>query len=347
MRTRPPIRTVALANWWRRVSASAGTRVVVWPQTAVPIALLLCACSGTPAAEKTVGEHFRATLANIDSWCKEQRIGPYLDRGDPEYRRKVRATDCDILKLEPQDWRTEATVTTAGQRYPVPERWLRTAAGRFAHSVELPSPHGVSDVYRAGMSGLEYFQALCEAEAGEFYFAEVSNVAGFRIDRPQSKHPSGYRDLVFHTNEWSLLSFRSAGELAETFSKQYAYIEIRSSNGNGSVFLNFSGISRPAKVVDKPTAPYLVTWRGIRRPNDWEHGIYGQEIIVVSLDPQKATAVKRLLTRYEPYGTKDARDVFPRPCPNDEGRMMGGAEEFIRQALKPRGANSVGRQDTI
>ncbi|MBK6632686.1 MAG: hypothetical protein IPG33_17575 [Betaproteobacteria bacterium] len=121
----------------------------------IVLALLLAACAPglsavTPEAGETVGETFRKVMAQIDANCRERKLGPY----EPEPRKTgVRNASCDILFLKPED-----PLSTAAQ-----------------------------DVLRPGMTGEEYFKALCEAEAGEWVFRTVGGVKGIRQLRPYSK----------------------------------------------------------------------------------------------------------------------------------------------------------------
>lgn len=135
---------------------------------AVALTGSLSACAGGERAlpGETVGETFRKVMAQIDAKCRERKLGPY----EPEPRKTgVRNASCDILFLKPEDP-------------------LSTPEGRFAHSIKLPAPHDVpKDVWRYGMSGEEYFQALCEAEAGEWVFRTVEGVEGVRQVRPYPK----------------------------------------------------------------------------------------------------------------------------------------------------------------
>lgn len=50
--------------------------------------------------------------------------------------------------------------------------------------IKWPAPPKES-VYRAGMDGREYFEALCKAEAGEFIYKTVDNVEGIYQIRPR------------------------------------------------------------------------------------------------------------------------------------------------------------------
>lgn len=54
--------------------------------------------------------------------------------------------------------------------------------------VKWPDPPRGS-VYRKGMSGFEYWQALCKAEAGEFIYRVVEDVEGLYMIRPRNEEP--------------------------------------------------------------------------------------------------------------------------------------------------------------
>src|ERR1043165_3552179 len=148
------------------------------------------------ASAETTGDRFRNVIADIDAWCKRNKIGPYLDKSDPEYRSKAPATDCNILKLEPRDWRGAKFVSVDGQPYPVPEGWLSTPEGKFAHSIKLPAPYDrAKEVYRPWMSAKSYFEALCREEAGEFIFQTVKDVEVVFEIRPREEARS---EQFFH-----------------------------------------------------------------------------------------------------------------------------------------------------
>src|SRR5262245_17844282 len=57
----------------------------------VGLAYGLCLISFFPhraLGEETVGDKFRKVIVEIDARCKREKRGPYLDRSDPEYRKK-------------------------------------------------------------------------------------------------------------------------------------------------------------------------------------------------------------------------------------------------------------------
>lgn len=280
------------------------------------------------AAEETAGQKFRAVLGNLEKWCKDNKVGPYLDRNDPEYRRKVGATDCDLLRLEPRDWREVKMVKLDSQPYPVPEHWLATPEGRFAHSIKLPTPHEQrKNVYREGMSAGEYFQALCRSEAGDFVFKAVEDVDGIaRMRRPEIGTDTISRHLyategTLGMSLWHLLSERddSGDVLVQPPHGRYHFVEVRSlprsesqdgfafrrlmrdpnrAVGTSVKYLPEGGtrIVRNEVIeegIPKPSARYGFTWRGVVRPNDRELGISGAELIVLDLARREVLGVRR------------------------------------------------------
>lgn len=96
-------------------------------------------------------------------------------------------------------------VTTKGQHYPVPERWLDSEEARITHDLVLPDsipqpvpfdfdsadgswfwPKSEREVARA------YFNHLCRTEAGEWILEKHENVDGFYIARPPRKLTESY-----------------------------------------------------------------------------------------------------------------------------------------------------------
>src|SRR5215510_13873626 len=85
---------------------------------------------------------------------------------------------------QPPPYKWTKFVQVDGQPEPVPEQWVSTSEGKFAHSIKIPNPVPKDSGYRSGMSSEEYFKHLCEKEAGEFIFKTVDNVDGFYFMRP-------------------------------------------------------------------------------------------------------------------------------------------------------------------
>ncbi|MBK9625016.1 MAG: hypothetical protein KA388_02340 [Rhodocyclaceae bacterium] len=97
----------------------------------------------------------------------------------------------------------EKFVSVAGQPLPVPEQWLQDEEARIAHSLKLPDavpkmlPFDFDKArWQALMPGkpnvaLQYFNHLCDNEAGEWIFRKAENVEGLYFARPQGMPGGG------------------------------------------------------------------------------------------------------------------------------------------------------------
>lgn len=303
---------------------------------AVVLASGLAACGGgvRPMPGETVGETFRKVMAQIDAKCRQEKKGPYLDPKDPEYKEKRRYTDCDILKLLPEDP-------------------LSTPEGRFAHSIKLPAPHDEpKDVWRPGMTGEEYFQALCEAEAGEWIFRTVEGVEGVRQVRPYHK-TNFYESLGTYlaaeiaVGEIVAHVDNPAGYLVSSGVKQwrtYQYLEIPISENYGS-----DNYSRHIKSLDVPQVPpvygvavinhvtpqsrYGYVWRGIERDRARENGILGSELLVLDLDSKEVLGYRRHFYRmYFDQNYLTSRQMFAGIC---KRKHFDSGFAFITRVVRP------------
>lgn len=299
---------------------------------AVALTGSLSACAGGERAlpGETVGETFRKVMAQIDAKCRQEKKGPYLDPKDPEYKEKRRYTDCDILKLLPEDP-------------------LSTPEGRFAHSIKLPAPHDVpKDVWRYGMSGEEYFQALCAAEAGEWVFRTVEGVEGIMALRPRKRvfdpifqhldvmeDPYGHTDGEAHKPEYMYVN-----------PERYDFYESLAADGQGITrYHGYDG--RELKSMKQEhgghrKAKYGYVWRGIQRTQDREHGIAGGELIVLDLDTKEVLGYRRGFARtFASLARRGVSWEFSPVCPRYEYR--GGRSKdfdfnywFIGKVLKSK-----------
>lgn len=293
------------------------SRFVSW----LSMASVLGACTtgltaGTPEPDETVGETFRKVMARIDAQCREEKKGPYLDPKDPQYKEKRRYTDCDILRLKPEDP-------------------LSTPEGRFAHSIKLPSPHDMpKDVWRAGMTGEEYFKALCEAEAGEWVFRTVEGVEGVLALRPRKRaddytyqHLYVMEDPYGHTDGEAYKP-----EYIYVKPERYDFFELPAADGQGvERFYGYDGREpKSMKQVrgDQRKAKYGYVWRGIQRPHDREHGIAGGELIVLDLDTQEVLGYRRGFARtFSSIARRGVSWEFTLVCPRYEYRG-GRSKDF-------------------
>lgn len=88
-------------------------------------------------------------------------------------------------------------VKVDGQPEPVPEQWLQDPEARIAHSLKLPDsvpkpvPFNFTVAwFKQQLPGtprvaVQYFNHLCETEAGEWIFRKVEKVEGLYFARPQ------------------------------------------------------------------------------------------------------------------------------------------------------------------
>ncbi|MFO1386566.1 MAG: hypothetical protein U1F55_10410 [Chitinivorax sp.] len=78
--------------------------------------------------------------------------------------------------------------TLTAQYAPHPEYWPYPDVP----PVKWPEAPNPPTLAKTGMSGKEYFQALCEREAGWFIYRTVEDVEGLYIVRPRGEEDSDY-----------------------------------------------------------------------------------------------------------------------------------------------------------
>ncbi len=292
--------------------------------------LSACAAGGRAIPGETVGETFRKVMAQIDDQCRKEKKGPYLDPEDPEYLEKRRYTDCNILKLKPDDS-------------------LATAEGRHAHSLKLPAPHDEpKDVWRAGMTGEEYFQALCEAEAGEWVFRTVEGVEEVAVLRPAPAlaietpreleiMEAPYEIQMMKHIHHEFLPPKGKYGILETFDEALKPVRIQSKGDYklGRVMTDANFRIVPSSVIK---ARYGITWRGISRQQDRENGIIGGELIVLDIASNAVMAFKRTFSiGYFDPRYPDSRMLWWKHCKVGGGTgAEGRAYRFVKRALVPR-----------
>jgi hypothetical protein len=98
------------------------------------------------------GERFRKAIKEIEAACAKRKLVSHELCGG-------------VAKLKPADP-------------------LATEEGRFAHSITIPNPVPADSGYKPGMTPQEYFEHLCETEAGAFIDKTVENVEGLYMMRP-------------------------------------------------------------------------------------------------------------------------------------------------------------------
>ncbi len=217
-------------------------------------------------------------------------------------------SSCAAQAPNPSTHRWTQFVQVEGQPEPVPVEWVATPEGRFAHSIKIPNPLPKDSGYRKGMTSEQYFEHLCKTEAGEFIYKTVDNVAGFYFMRPP-KRPTDddLKDRYKLEAPEIERTFQLRRALPEERGKifinpqwaQYSYVEEPNlAGGAGKLFIRVSGYKQdvsPMKteLVSELNSRYGLVWRGIKRLNDRELAIAGNEWIIVDLKNNEVLAVQR------------------------------------------------------
>lgn len=253
--------------------------------------------------------------AALEGYGKQYDLAKY-----EECRKKEpRNSRCEIYRLK---------------RLPAPEYWPY----HDKPPIKWPDPPKES-VYKSGMGPIEYWRALCKAEAGEFIYRTVKDVDAIYQIRPRPKEsayagrdryvmedPYGYIGSESGTLDnipgrvvgpgWG--SRKSAGKYPnfETPILQddihwtrhkYFHASLFQKLPTTKPYQRFSGYDGRDKnttqleYVDKLASKYGWTWRGIRRPLDREIGVAGGELAVVDLRSGEILGLRRgfILGAYE------------------------------------------------
>ncbi|MBK8016910.1 MAG: hypothetical protein IPK20_09475 [Betaproteobacteria bacterium] len=194
--------------------------------------------------------------------------------------------------------------------------------------MKWPEPP-VESVYREGMTPVEYWRALCKAEAGEFIYRTVEDVDGLYQIRPR-KHetlqqmadryvvedPYGTTNAEEETQQ-IFFSYVLPPEKWHLDRKGYSYIEsapldldaklpisgydksLQVPRPDGARFERYFGYRRRYMSDLKMEwdvrllSRYGFTWRGIRRPKDRELAVAGGELAVVDLKTNEIVGIRR------------------------------------------------------
>ncbi len=287
----------------------------------------------------------RALIKPLPAFDKNRREW-FGEKYDPERYVKCRlseggrtASDCDVFILRRHEW---------------PEYW--------------PDPKGVrpkwpdapkESVHWPLMPAKKYWEALCNAEAGEFVYKTVKGVEGFLMIRPRAAE-SGFaeRDKYVIEDGYGYLELGYPGRDIRPgtsfFAKStatYLFVEGGRTTPSGTpVKLRHEidaekirhRIEQDAKgvwsaeqfsrviEVDKFEARYGVIWRGIRRPNDSESGISGGELAVIDLSNGEVLALRR------GFAFKQGRSwLSSLGCPHMQREFLT-VTAFVRKVLEPK-----------
>lgn len=277
---------------------------------AFAITILFTGCANLSSPWTTVGAKFRADMAAFEKGCNKSAAS-----------RPAGDATCDFLKLQPRDWDHTVLVPVAGQPLPVPKEWVETPEGRFAYSIQLPSPLPLNSGYRSGMTSEEYFHHLCAHEAGQFVYKKIQNLDGIYQARPRKppgrelhhlyaiEDPGGYGLDGGRLSPWSgwigpkaydYLENPELGRISHMAALRWHQsveaIAPKDAVVSHLYYVQGGGMQAESLRREFKTsrgAKYGYTWRGIRREMDRELGIAGGELIALDFDTNEVLGVFR------------------------------------------------------
>ncbi|MFS2036842.1 hypothetical protein ACEN8I_22660 [Polaromonas sp. CT11-55] len=227
-------------------------------------------------------------------------------------------------------------------------------------------------------ASIRYFNHLCSTEAGEWIVKKVENVEGFYFARPQGAPTSDTLTdpygpempwiqrayvLTGDSLKWQgawfiqppLYNYRFVEQprrsvdwqkgITEPHVRLFGYTREPALEPNGKLSSIWKD-KTPMQVVDIPilTARYGYTWRGVKRPQDREHGIAGGELIIYDLQTKEVLAVRRqfLIASHNPRGEGKAMWEVAARCPQlREGPGSGEFTQFAFDVLQTTESSST------
>lgn len=294
-------------------------------------------CGPRYRVRRDSGREIPQSLGECGCLLQKNKIGPYLDRSDYESMRNAGATDCEVLKVKPFDLSAV----------------LATPEGKFAYSIKLPAPLDKPRVRRADYRSAEdYFQALCEREAGDTVIRKQIDVVGVAQLRMPMRKPmldglgsyseesSGTPFLAIHSNP--------PGHLVQRDAQLFHFMEIVTALSSDGLPLQ---ITRYTRGVDEATltskkllvetvsefkANFGYLWRGTPQFDDRENGIIGGELIVLNTDSREILGVRRIFYRDDVnLSIKDRVQWDSRRCPSVKTEGL----HFVVEILNPTKKN--------
>lgn len=260
---------------------------------------------------------------------------------------------CAAQVKKPHQW--TQFVHVEGQPEPVPVEWISTVEGKLAHSIKIPNPVARNTGYRRGMSAKDYFEHLCKQDAGEFVFKTVERVEGFAFIRPSKKPTDSelvdrFRLEAPNIERMFQLYGSTTADRSTIFVvpgvRLYRYIEESDPERRGFevAFGYETGSVRPkrSEYLQNRKSRYGLTWRGIKRQNDRENAIAGDEWIVIDLTTNEVLGVFRNYVR-----TGEARNsregiwwLNAIQCPSSRNLVSAGhlgqqLYAFVEKVLRP------------
>lgn len=198
----------------------------------------------------------------------------------------------------------------------------------------------------------EYYDHLCSTEAGEWIFKKVDNVESIYQMRPmlsQEEANKVFKDKYamedpadWSGQEGSAVAVYFIGKSTDSNHFKYYESMMGPKEMVNPVFIrdwrftrdpnypydapywkyfgedfNGNSIKKPkADPINKISAKFGYTWRGIKRPRDREFGIAGGELIVLDLQTNEILAVRRSFTKAQRnYNISDISWEVSPVCP--------------------------------
>jgi hypothetical protein len=237
------------------------------------------------------------------------------------------------------------------RRRPEPEYWPH--AGKVP-PIKWPDPPKES-VYRWWMSARQYFDALCKSEAGEFIYRTVDNVEGIYQIRPRVI-PTDYelQDRYVLNDPFGYVTGAFSGEPSRILVRpgRFSFVERihaypRIDGERSAPLVRIRGFARippdPYDVdhrvesIERVTARYGYTWRGIDRLNDRRMGIAGGELAVIDLSTNEILAIRRgfALSGGASRAPTGIWWLGATLCPRGKGRDEFAEHRFVLEVLRP------------
>jgi len=261
------------------------------------------------------------------------------------------------IPVEPPAPAWKEFVKVQGHAKEIPVGWLATEADRFAHNIVLPDsvPTTVPfDFTAARLRALtpgsksvarQYWEHLCNTEAGSFILKPVDGVDGFFFMRPV-----GGANEQQNNDRWKLEApgmqaswgwkydpTRQATHFVDPPWSTYEWVDFPAADCAGVLHM-FGHVSRVSRMrmERQPVslAKFGLTWRGTRRERDRDYAIAGVEWIALELTTREVLGVIRDfyitgMTTNRPggiYWLNAGRCPFKR-------QAFGGAGELIETGI--------------
>jgi hypothetical protein len=215
---------------------------------------------------------------------------------------------------------------------------------------------------------LAYFEHLCRTEAGEWTFKKLGKVDGLYFARPEANLPTELFDDVYGPEApWVEKEFQWMGEGIRPRGMQFVnppfsnflYVEeprrdVYWQKDLSQPYLRFFGytasrVDIPANVIvlrelapmkmiglDRPTAKYAYTWRGITRPQDRKFRIAGGELIIYDRESHEIISVSRTFQIFRTSSKKphEATWRVSPVCVRGPGSRMNHLNEYAKSILR-------------